>query len=79
VLGFVVYLAQQLALGFKYIADAAEMGAPQWMEWRAAFCLMVALVFIYITLFNILRVVLAATRTAASSPRGGRDGLSAPR
>jgi uncharacterized YccA/Bax inhibitor family protein len=77
VLGFVVYLAQQLALGFKYIADAAELGAPQWMEWRAAFCLMVALVFIYITLFNILREVLAATRTA-SRPRGGRDGLSAP-
>jgi hypothetical protein len=40
VLGFVVYLGQHLALGFNYIDDAAEMAAPQWMEWRAAFCLM---------------------------------------
>ena len=68
VVGVVAYMAQQLALSFKYIEDAAEIGAPQWMEWRAAFGLMVSLVWIFIVLFRVikqLRVAMRDSRRAA--------------
>lgn len=64
VCGYVVYLAQQLALSFRYIEEAAEMEAPQWMEWRAAFGLMVTLVRIFLVLFLVLRQVRATVRAA---------------
>lgn len=62
--GYVVYLGYELALSFRHIADAAEMEAPKWMEWRAAFGLMVMLVWIYVVLLDVLRQVLRVTRSA---------------
>ncbi len=67
VCGFVVYLAYELALGFRHIADAAELGAPKWMEWRAAFGLMVMLVWLYVVLLQVLRQVVREARSARSS------------
>jgi uncharacterized YccA/Bax inhibitor family protein len=61
--GFMVYLSQELAQSFRYIDEGIEMGAPKRMEWRAAFGLMVALVFIYVTVLDVLRQV-ARTRSS---------------
>jgi uncharacterized YccA/Bax inhibitor family protein len=58
-----VFLAQRLALSFRYIEEGVETGAPKWCEWRAAFGLMVALVYIYLAVLNVLRDIL---RTAKS-------------
>ena len=71
VLGFVVFLTWELALAFRYIADAAELGAPKWMEWRAAFGLMVMLVWIYVVMLDVLRIVLRETRSARNSLAAG--------
>lgn len=57
--GFMVFLAFQLSNSFRYIDDAVEMGAPKWMEWRAAFGLMVALISIY---YDVLRILARASR-----------------
>ncbi len=53
-----IILAQELSRGFGYIEDAIELGAPKWMEWRAALGFMVAIIFIYVGLLNVLRKVL---------------------
>ena len=57
--GFMVFLAYQLSNSFRYIDDAIEMGAPKWMEWRAAFGLMVALLSIY---YDVARILATAAR-----------------
>ena len=57
--GFMVFLAYQLANSFRYIDDAIELGAPKWMEWRAAFGLMVALLSIY---YDVARILATAVR-----------------
>ncbi len=62
--GFMVYLAQQLALSFRYIDEAAEMGAPKWMEWRAALAIMVSLVWIYIMALNFARKAIRSARSS---------------
>jgi uncharacterized YccA/Bax inhibitor family protein len=54
VVGFMVYLSYQLANSFRFIDYAIEMGAPKWMEWRAAFGLMVALLAIYYEVLTLL-------------------------
>jgi uncharacterized YccA/Bax inhibitor family protein len=56
--GCLVFLVQELSRGFGYIEDAIELGAPKWMEWRAALGLMVAIIFIYIGLLGTLRKLL---------------------
>jgi uncharacterized YccA/Bax inhibitor family protein len=53
-----VFLAKELSRSFGYIEDAIELGAPKWMEWRAALGLMVAIIVIYLGLLNTLRKLL---------------------
>jgi uncharacterized YccA/Bax inhibitor family protein len=56
--GIMVFLAQDLSRSFGYIEDAIELGAPKWMEWRAAFGLMVALVLIYFAMLKLVRILM---------------------
>lgn len=46
--------AMNLALDFDFIARGAEHGAPKFMEWYAAFGLMVTLVWLYLELLRLL-------------------------
>ena len=52
--GIMVFLAQRLLLGFGYIEEGIELGAPKWMEWRAALGLMISLIDIYVMLLLLL-------------------------
>jgi len=52
---FVVIIASlNLVLDFDFIEKGAEAGAPKYMEWYAAFGLMVTLVWLYIEILNLL-------------------------
>jgi len=53
--GLLVYFAQSLLRSFGYIADGIEMGAPKWMEWRAALGLVWAVLAIYISMLWLAR------------------------
>ena len=46
--------ALNLVLDFDFIEHGAEMGAPKYMEWYAAFGLMVTLVWLYIEILRLL-------------------------
>lgn len=50
----VVIAALNLVLDFDFIENGAEMGAPKYMEWYAAFGLMVTLVWLYIEILILL-------------------------
>lgn len=50
----VVVAALNLALDFDFIEQAAGVGAPKYMEWYAAFGLMVTLVWLYLELLRLL-------------------------
>ena len=50
----VVIAALNLVLDFDFIEKAAEQGAPRYMEWFAAFGLMVTLVWLYIEILRLL-------------------------
>jgi uncharacterized YccA/Bax inhibitor family protein len=53
--GFVVIIAAlNLVLDFDFIENAAEQGAPRYMEWYAAFGLLVTLVWLYIEILRLL-------------------------
>ncbi len=62
--GFMIFLAQQLAQSLRYIDEGIEMGAPKRMEWRAAFGLMVTLVFIYVIVLDFLRQAARSNRSS---------------
>ena len=52
---FVVGIAAlNLVLDFDFIEEGAEMGAPKYMEWYAAFGLMITLIWLYIEILNLL-------------------------
>ena len=52
---FVVVIASlNLVLDFDFIETGAEMGAPKYMEWYAAFGLMVTLVWLYLEILRLL-------------------------
>lgn len=53
--GLLVYFAQSIVRSFGYIADGIEMGAPKWMEWRAALGLVWATLFLYVNLLWMAR------------------------
>jgi uncharacterized YccA/Bax inhibitor family protein len=61
VCGFMVFLCYQLMNSFTFIDDAIEMGAPKWMEWRAAFGLLVALLAIY---YEVLRILASRRKSS---------------
>lgn len=50
----VVIAALNLVLDFDFIEKGAEMGAPKFMEWYAAFGLMVTLIWLYIEILRLL-------------------------
>lgn len=53
--GFVVVMAAlNLVLDFDFIEHGAEDGAPKYMEWYAAFGLMVTLVWLYLEILRLL-------------------------
>ncbi len=52
---FVVIIASlNLVLDFDFIERGAEQGAPQYMEWFAAFGLMITLIWLYIEILRLL-------------------------
>jgi uncharacterized YccA/Bax inhibitor family protein len=53
-LGVVVIAALNLVLDFDFIEKGAEQGAPKYMEWYAAFGLLVGLVWLYIEILHLL-------------------------
>jgi uncharacterized YccA/Bax inhibitor family protein len=50
----VAIAALNLALDFDFIARGAEHGAPKYMEWYAAFGLMVTLIWLYLEILRLL-------------------------
>jgi len=50
----VIIAALNLVLDFDFIENASESGAPKYMEWYAAFGLMVTLVWLYIEILRLL-------------------------
>ncbi|MDX2023347.1 MAG: Bax inhibitor-1/YccA family protein [Deltaproteobacteria bacterium] len=53
-LGVVVVAALNLVLDFDFIEEGAQRGAPKYMEWYAAFGLMVTLVWLYLEVLRLL-------------------------
>ena len=53
--GFVVVIAAlNLVLDFDFIEQGVEQGAPKYMEWYAAFGLLVTLVWLYLEILRLL-------------------------
>jgi len=50
----VVIAALNLVLDFDFIEEGAESGAPKYMEWYAAFGLMVTLIWLYVEFLRLL-------------------------
>ena len=50
----VVIASLNLVLDFDFIEEAAERGAPKYMEWRAALGLMVTLIWLYLEILRLL-------------------------
>ena len=50
----VVIAALNLVLDFDFIENGAEQGAPKYMEWYAAFGLLVTLVWLYLEILRLL-------------------------
>lgn len=50
----VVIAALNLVLNFDFIEQGAEQGAPKFMEWYAAFGLMVTLIWLYLEILRLL-------------------------
>ncbi len=50
----VVIAALNLVMDFDFIESGEEMGAPKYMEWYAAFGLMVTLIWLYIEILRLL-------------------------
>ena len=50
----VIIASLNLVLDFDFIANAAKSGMPKYMEWYAAFGLLVTLVWLYIEILRLL-------------------------
>jgi uncharacterized YccA/Bax inhibitor family protein len=50
----VAIAALNLVLDFDFIEQAAERGAPKYLEWYGAFALMVTLVWLYLEILRLL-------------------------
>ena len=53
-IGVVIIAALNLVLDFDFIEEAAENGAPKYMEWYGAFGLLVTLVWFYLEILRLL-------------------------
>lgn len=60
-LGIVILGALNLPLSFEFIRQAAARGAPKYMEWYAAYGLMLALIWIYVSLLRLLALLRASS------------------
>jgi len=52
--GVVIVAALNLVLDFDFIEQGVEKGAPKYMEWYAAFGLLVTLVWLYLEILRLL-------------------------
>jgi uncharacterized YccA/Bax inhibitor family protein len=52
--GITIVAALNLVLDFDFIEKGAEQGAPKYMEWYAAFGLLVTLVWLYLEILRLL-------------------------
>ena len=52
--GVVIVAALNLVLDFDFIEQGAQYGAPRYMEWYAAFGLMVTLIWLYLEILHLL-------------------------
>ena len=50
----VVVAALNLVLDFDVIEQAADRGAPKYLEWYGAFALLVTLVWLYVEILRLL-------------------------
>ena len=50
----VIIAALNLVLDFDFIESGVEAGAPKWLEWYAAFGLLVTLVWLYLEILRLL-------------------------
>ena len=50
----VVIAALNLVMDFDFIEHGADIGAPKYMEWYAAFGLMVTLIWLYVEILRLL-------------------------
>ena len=50
----VIIAALNLVLDFDFIEEGAENGAPKYMEWYAAFGLLVTLIWLYLEILRLL-------------------------
>jgi len=50
----VIIAALNLVLDFDFIESGAQQGAPKYMEWYAAFGLLVTLVWLYLEILRLL-------------------------
>ena len=50
----VIVAALNLVMDFDFIEKGAEQGAPKYMEWYAAFGLLVTLVWLYLEILRLL-------------------------
>jgi uncharacterized YccA/Bax inhibitor family protein len=50
----VTIAALNLVLDFDFISQGARAGAPKYMEWYAAFALMVTLIWLYLEILRLL-------------------------
>ena len=50
----VAIAALNLVLDFDFIENGVEAGAPKFMEWYAAFGLMVTLIWLYLEILKLL-------------------------
>ncbi len=50
----IVIASLNLVMDFDFIENGAEMGAPKYMEWYAAFGLMVTLIWLYVEFLRLL-------------------------
>jgi uncharacterized YccA/Bax inhibitor family protein len=52
--GVVIVAALNLVLDFDFIEHGVKQGAPKYMEWYAAFGLLVTLVWLYLEMLRLL-------------------------
>jgi uncharacterized YccA/Bax inhibitor family protein len=54
--GIVVLFSMYLLVQFQQVKEMVAMRSPKWVEWHAAFGIMLALVWIYMEILNILAI-----------------------
>src|SRR4029450_4487347 len=60
----VVVAALNLVLDFDFIERGAAVGAPKYMEWYAAFGLLVTLIWLYLEMLRLLSKIMGKSRRA---------------